>query len=704
MAYNASRYFAWRTSAVRVLFPSHDGIRRTAGPMMHRLRQAHTSSKHPIGSEEYLKELFPLDRQTYILPGEERIRMSRFNELAHSKDQYYSDVTTMYEGFLRGKRISNDGNFLGYRPNDDKQYKWLTFSQVEEKATLFGSGLVALGNQPGGDSFVGIFAQNRPEWVIADVACMQYSLVSVPFFNTISSQSGDVIITQTSMSTIICDTMEKADRLRRDHASHECLTTVVVMDLPREGIEEHRAQFERDGLKLVSFDEVIALGGKNVVDKVLPKPETINTLVYTSGTTGIPKGVIQTHKNHIAAHANAWMLCSLNVLPRLDDVHISYLPLPHVYERGNLHTLMIGGAPLGFFRGDPLKLVDDIQTLRPTLMGGVPRVFNRIYDRVMSTVNASNVVRRNIFKLAYSQKLKALDRGISGKDTIWDKLVFSRMQNMLGGRMRLIASGAAPLAPEIAAFLRVSMGCHFVEAYGQTESTFSLTHNVEHDLTCGHVGIPGGDCQLKLIDVPELNYYAKNDQGEVCARGSSIFSGYFKDPERTKEVLDSDGWLHTGDIGQWNKNGTLSVIDRKRNIFKLSQGVFVAPEKVENVYLREPLLAQVFVTGNGLWDSIVGIAIPDKEELEKFAKQNNIPGTFEDLCQNKIVKEAILTRMQKQAKSSGLASFEQVKNIHLHSELFSESNGLQTPTMKNKRNVIEKIFAEEIAQIYEESK
>eukprot|EP00057_Strongylocentrotus_purpuratus_P023209 XP_011677683.1 PREDICTED: long-chain-fatty-acid--CoA ligase 5-like [Strongylocentrotus purpuratus] len=241
----------------------------------------------------------------------------------------------------------------------------------------------------------------------------------------------------------------------------------------------------------------------------------------------------------------------------------------------------------------------------------------------------------------------------------------------------------------------------FFEAYGQTEAPV-IAHTVPHDVTSGHVGIPGGDSQIKLIDVPELDYYSNNDQGEVCVKGSHVFNGYYRDPEMTSQVLDGDGWLRTGDIGRWNKNGTLAIIDRKKDIFKLSQGVYIAPEKIENFYLREPLVAQAFVTGDSSKDCLVGIMVPDQEELEKFAKKQNIPGCFEELCQNEKVKATIFSRMMKHGKAEGLVGFEQVKGIHIHSKPFSEAEGLLTPTLKSKRNVMHQVFAEEIDEMYSE--
>ncbi|XP_063969478.1 long-chain-fatty-acid--CoA ligase 5-like [Lytechinus pictus] len=457
------------------------------------------------------------------------------------------------------------------------------------------------------------------------------------------------------METIVCDTLEKAERLRLEHSALRGLKTVIVMDLPIEGLGEQKAMFAAEGLQLMSFDDVVNCGTKNIVDRVLPKPETVCTLIYTSGTTGLPKGVPHTHKGLVATHAHAWQTASVDIVPNHNDTVISYLPLPHVYERTNL---------------------------------------------VMSNVNAANLPKRALFHHALKQKLKMIDRWVIMTDTIWDKLVFNKIRSLLGGRIQFVCSAAAPLSPDTAQFIRAAMSPNYLEAYGQTEAPL-ICHSLTHDHTSGHVGIPGGDVQIKLIDVPELDYYSKDDQGEVCVKGSHVFSGYYKDPELTSQVLQ-DGWVRTGDIGRWNKSGSLSIIDRKKDIFKLSQGVYIAPERIENVYLREPLVAQAFVTGDTTKNSLVGIMVPDQEELEKFAKKHKIPGCFEELCQNEKVKEVIFSRVMKHGKAEGLAGFEQVKGIHVHSEPFTEDAGLLTPTLKSKRNVMKQIFAEEIIEMYSE--
>lgn len=217
----------------------------------------------------------------------------------------------------------------------------------------------------------------------------------------------------------------------------------------------------------------------------------------------------------------------------------------------------------------------------------------------------------------------------------------------------------------------------------------------------GHVGVPLACNHVKLEDVPDMNYFSVNNEGEICIKGTNVFKGYLKDPEKTEEALDKDGWLHTGDIGRWLPNGTLKIIDRKKNIFKLAQGEYIAPEKIENIYIRSRAVLQIFVHGESLRSSLVAVVVPDPEALPSFAAKIGVKGSFEELCQNQVVKEAILEDLLKIGKESGLKSFEQVKSIFLHTEQFSIENGLLTPTLKAKRAELSKYFQSQINSLYE---
>jgi long-chain acyl-CoA synthetase len=308
-------------------------------------------------------------------------------------------------------------------------------------------------------------------------------------------------------------------------------------------------------------------------------------------------------------------------------------------------------------------------------------------------------VKRFLIQTALNSKGKEVERGISRRDSLWDYLVFRKVQNALGGKVRLVISGGAPVNAETLKFFRCALGCMVIEGYGQTETTGVLTMTLPMETTGGHVGPPLRCAAIKLMDVPEMNYFSKNDQGELCAKGPMVFKGYYKNPEETEKALDEDGWLHTGDIAMWLPSGALKIIDRKKNIFKLSQGEYIAPEKIEIIYSRCSLVAQTFVYGDSFKSFLVGIVVPDPETLKKHYPDADIRA----LCADRNVKALVLDEMNKVGRENGLKSFEQVKKIYLHPDPFTLEQGLLTPTMKSKRPELKTFFETQIKEMYNPS-
>lgn len=302
---------------------------------------------------------------------------------------------------------------------------------------------------------------------------------------------------------------------------------------------------------------------------------------------------------------------------------------------------------------------------------------------------------------AYRRKDSEIRRGIVRRDSIWDRFIFGKVQASLGGRVRLMLTGAAPISPTVLTFLRAATGCQFYEGYGQTECTAGCTMTMPGEWKAGHVGAPLPCNSLKLVDVPEMNYLAANGEGEVCVKGPNVFKGYLKDPEKTAEALDSGGWLHTGDIGKWLPNGTLKIVDRKKHIFKMAQGEYIAPEKIENIYIRSDAVAQVFVHGDSLQACLVAVVVPDPDFLPAWTKRTlKLEGNYLELCDKPEVKRAIFADMMRLGNEGGLKGFEQVRSIYIHTELFSIENNLLTPTLKAKRNEMQQYFRSQIDELY----
>ncbi|KAF4118913.1 hypothetical protein G5714_000964 [Onychostoma macrolepis] len=642
-----------------------------------------------------LKPPCDLAMQSVEVQGNGYARRSILQDSDTCMTYYYKDAQTMYEFFLRGLRVSNNGPCLGSR-KPGKPYKWLSYKEVADRAEFAGSALLHRGHSQTGDKYIGIFAQNRPEWTISEMACYTYSLVAVPLYDTLGTEAISYIIDKATISTVICDIADKA-RLVLDCVSgrKHSIKTIVIME---NFDSELTAQAQQKGIEILSLKELEAIGKANYKTPIPPKPEDLALICFTSGTTGSPKGAMLTHGN-VVSNCSAFIKVTEGLLkPSPQDVLISFLPLAHMFERVVEGVLLVHGARIGYFQGDIRLLMDDLKTLKPTIFPVVPRLLNRMFDKIFGQANTP--LKRWLLDFATSRKEAELKSGVVRKDSMWDKLIFSKVQASLGGHVRLMITGAAPVSPTVLTFLRAALGCQFYEGYGQTECTAGCTMSLPGDWTAGHVGTPLPCSFVKLVDVAEMNYFAANGEGEVCVKGPNVFQGYLKDPERTSEAIDKDGWLHTGDVGKWLPNGTLKIIDRKKHIFKLAQGEYIAPEKIENIYIRSDPVAQVFVHGDSLQACLVGIVVPDPDFLPAWAKKRGIEGSYTEMCKCKELKNAILEDIIRLGKEAGLKSFEQVRDIALHMEMFSVQNGLLTPTLKAKRTELRNHFRQQIDQLY----
>ncbi|KAG5840552.1 hypothetical protein ANANG_G00189990 [Anguilla anguilla] len=611
-------------------------------------------------------------------------------------DFYYEDTRTAYDMFQRGLGVSGDGPCLGFR-KPGEPYQWISYTEVAEQAQVLGSGLLAKGCKPNPQQFISIFAQNRPEWVIAELACYTFSMTVVPLYDTLGLEAMVHILNLAEISLVICDREEKAESLlsNKEKGVTPTLSCLVLFNPFSTALVERGRNC---GVEIVPLSQIMELGRQNLKDPVPPKPEDLAVVCFTSGTTGKPKGAMITHGNIASNTSSVIKILEGSFVIRQEDVSISYLPLAHMFERMIQVSMFCHGARVGFYQGDISLLMDDIKTLRPTFFPVVPRLLNRIYDKIVGSVTSP--LRRAVLQYAVRRKQAELSSGVVRNNSLWDRLVFNKIQANLGGNLRFILTASAPISPTVLSFLRATLGCLIFEGYGQTECTAGCTFSMPGDWTAGHVGAPLPCAMVKLVDIPEMNYYAKNGEGEICIRGHSVFQGYLQDEERTAEALDGEGWLHTGDVGQWLPNGTLRIVDRKKHIFKLSQGEYVAPEKIENVYTRCVPVLQVFVHGDSLQSHLIGIVVPDPEVFAEWAKEQGIVGSYGELCQNPDVNKAVLEDMRAVGKEAGLKSFEQVKDIYLHPEVFSVSNGLLTPTLKSRRVDIRRVFQEQIEHMY----
>ncbi|CAK7327014.1 unnamed protein product [Dovyalis caffra] len=590
----------------------------------------------------------------------------------------HPEIGTLHDNFVHAVETFRDYKYLGTRIRIDGtvgDYKWMTYGEAGTARTAIGSGLIYHGIPKG--STIGLYFINRPEWMIVDHACSAYSYISVPLYDTLGPDAVKFIVNHAVAHAIFC-VPETLNSLLSFLSEIPSVHLIVVVG----GIDDQMPSLPSStGVQVVTYSKLLSQGRSNLQPFRPPKPEDIATICYTSGTTGTPKGVVLTHGNFIASVAGVTLSTSFSS----SDVFISYLPLAHIYERANQVMLVHCGVAVGFYQGDNMKLMDDMAALRPTIFCSVPRLYNRIYAGITNAVKASGGLRERLFNAAYNAKKQALLNGRNASP-MWDRLVFNKIKERLGGRVRLIVSGASPLSPDVLEFLKICFGGRITEGYGMTETTSPISAMDEGDNLNGHVGSPNPACEIKLVDVPEMNYTSDDKpypRGEICIRGPNVFQGYYKDEEQTREVINEDGWFHSGDIGLWLPGGRLKIIDRKKNIFKLAQGEYIAPEKIENVYAKCKFIAQCFVYGDSLNSYLVAVVSVDHDVLKAWAASEGIKyENLAQLCNDPRVKAAVLADMDAVGNEAQLRGFEFVKAVTLVLEQFTVENGLQTPTFK----------------------
>ncbi|KAF3944260.1 hypothetical protein CMV_029252 [Castanea mollissima] len=610
----------------------------------------------------------------------------------------HPEIGTLHDNFVHAVESFRDYKYLGTRIREDGtvgEYKWMTYGEAGTACEAIGSGLQFHGFQKGAS--IGLYFINRPEWLIVDLACSSYSYISVPLYDTLGPDAVQYVVNHADIQAIFC-VPQTLNSLLSFLSGIPSVRLIVVVG----GVDEYLPSLPSgSGVKLVSYLKLISQGRSSLQPFCPPKPEDVATICYTSGTTGTPKGVVLTHGNLIASAAGFCRAIKF----ASSDVYFSYLPLAHIYERTNQFILVYYGGAVGFYQGDNLKLMDDLAALRPTIFSSVPRLYNRIYDGITNAVANSGKLREGLFRVAYNSKKQAIMSG-RNPSPMWDRLVFNKIKEKLGGRVRFLGSGASPLSPDVMDFLRVCFGCQVIEGYGMTETSCVISMMDVGDNLSGHVGSPSPACEIKLVDVPEMNYTSEDQphpRGEICVRGPIVFQGYYKDEVQTSEVIDNDGWLHTGDIGSWLPGGRLKIIDRKKNIFKLAQGEYIAPEKIENVYTKCKFVSQCFIYGDSLNSSLVAVVAVDPDLMEAWAASEGIKyENLEQLCNDPRVRAAVLAEMDAVGMEAQLRGFEFAKAVTLVLEPFTLENGLLTPTFKIKRPQAKAYFAKVISDMYAE--
>lgn len=630
-----------------------------------------------------------------------------------------SGVTTMQEIFTHRFKNSPKDNFLGQRPRkaDNKNeleeyFEWETWSQVEELSKALGSGITHMKLIPNRKQFrdydlkfIAIYGKNSREWILTDIACTIFGITSIPIYDTLGEEATDYMFNQTELTTCFLTCSHVAGILKRMAANAvPHLTNIVVMDEWNLTTELTDSVKSNPKITLIKFSDIISKGRENMIALPVVKPNDVYIFSYTSGTTGLPKGAMISHKNMIAGLGGMELAVEVN-----NPVHLSYLPLAHVFERVMLSWTVIKGGTYGVFNGDVLKLKDDLAILKPTIFPSVPRLYNKFYDKIQAGLRETTGCKSTIAAKAIKTKLENEQATGTYTHCLYDKLVFKKMKAVLGGNVQYMVTASAPISPDVKQFLKVAFSCPFAEGYGQTEGIGGSFVTQPRDNVLGIVGGPLPHNEFKLIDVPEMKYLSTDKdengllspRGEVLVRGDNVISCYYKNEQQTSELVDKDGWLHSGDIGQiLPETGALKIIDRRKNIFKLSQGEYVAPDKLEQVYKTTRGVADIFVYGDSFKSVLIAIVNVDPDEIKKLCGENNwnCPD-LKSFCSNESVTKWYLDMLSASQKSAGLKGFERISKVFLDPVNFGE-NGLVTTTFKLKRHDAKIHYQSKIDQMY----
>jgi len=616
----------------------------------------------------------------------------------------FETLTDLFQNVV-AKYKNSDKTAFAYKPTADEPYKTIRWSEVEEDVKAVASYLIDQDIRM--EDRVAILSENRYEWAVVDLAIQMVGAINVSLYATLPPKQCEFILKDSGAKLFFVSTGIQLKKAVEVFDACDDLTQIIAFDEPK--VQKY---IEKDYVKL--FDTVCTAGSKTepqhsgeLKNRVKStSPEDVATLIYTSGTTGQPKGAMLTHRNIVSNVKAAHEAISISDSDRC----LSFLPLCHSFERtGGYYAMIAGGAEI-YYAESVDTVARNMLEAHPTIVVSVPRLFEKIYNLVTKNVQQGSAIQQSIFNWALSvgEKYWHGKRGIvSVQKTVADKLVFDKLKERTGGNIKFFVSGGAALPAEIGAFF-MSAGLNILEGYGLTETSPVMCCNRYGDEKMGTVGkvINGVTVGIQRLDDNEIVASLSGEEypsdltsepGEILNRGPNTMKGYWKNEEATREMIDENGWLHTGDVGRF-VDGRLQITDRIKHMIVNAGGKNIYPGPIEDMFKTSKWIDQLVVVGEKQ-AYMAALIVPDFETLEGHARQNDISyDTIEELLE----KEAVINLFSKEVRSFSkeLASHEKIRDFRLLPQEFSVETGELTPTLKVKRRVIENKYGHLIEDIF----
>ncbi|KAJ1642258.1 medium-chain fatty acid-CoA ligase faa2 [Coemansia asiatica] len=660
------------------------------------------------------------------LPGYTAIyRHPDYKDGTHNNE--YSDITTLYEVFQNLVKTRPHSDFLGARPYFPESskfgpYRWITTTQAQEIVDNFGSGLDGLfekyapePNESTGMQPLGIFSVNRPEWLLTELAAFRTGRYSVGVIDASGVGRAEFDMNHSEMHVVVCS-MDKITRMLDRIKYTPRIRAIVSMDrldcskphastqpFSPQTIEKLKQKAREAGVYLTDMDQVIQDGRTNPTEARPSKPEDLCTLCYSSGTAGAQKGVLATHKSFVYAARSAALAMRFG-----PQTYFSYIPLYHVFDRYAVYAIMHTGIKIGFYHGDMQALLEDMQQLQPTVLTIIPHVLNRVYDRIAQASVAADSLSGSLSRKAYAAKLRRIRNNGALTHSFWDKLIFSKISALFGGRVQTMICGSAYLDPRVQDFFRAALSCNVIQGYGQTETMAGGTIQQRSDTSSNNVGVPNPGVDLRLRSIPEMSYHVTDTpgpRGELLVRAPNVFSGYLRDAEKTRESMDGE-WLATGDIATVNPDGSFSIIDRVKNVIKTAQAMWIEPEPLESTYAQHPMIKNIFIYGSERERELVAVAVPDPASFIPWARKLVGGGgggseNIDELCADLKVRAAMVEELKLLAARNNVPRPGHIAAVHLEPSPFeSVSSEFYTITLKVRRHVVRAHYKGAFAALY----